>query len=55
MDEKNLEKDLIRNRKDGFLGKQRFLDEANAQIYENKRIAVKKAKYAYENSTKNQK
>ena len=47
----NIEKELMNNRKDGFLGKKKFIDEKNEIITEQNRISIKKAKYAYENKT----
>ena len=48
VEEKQIEKELSHNRKDGFLGKKKFLDEANELINEQQKLMVKKAKYAYE-------
>lgn len=48
VEEKKLEKELSNNRKDGFLGKKQFLDQANAIIYEQNKLSIKKAKYAYD-------
>ena len=48
VEEKQIEKELSHNRKDGFLGKKKFLDEANEIINEQQKLMVKKAKYAYE-------
>ena len=48
VEEKQLEKELSQNRKDGFLGKKKFLDETNELINEQQKLMVKKAKYAYE-------
>jgi len=48
VEEKQIEKELSNNRKDGFLGKKKFLDETNELINEQQRLMVKKAKYAYE-------
>ena len=46
--EKEIEKELSHNRKDGFLGKKKFLDETNELINEQQKLMIKKAKYAYE-------
>ena len=48
VEEKQIEKELSHNRKDGFLGKKKFLEEANELINEQQKLMVKKAKYAYE-------
>ena len=48
VEEKQIEKELSHNRKDGFLGKKKFLDETNELINEQQKLMVKKAKYAYE-------
>ena len=48
VEEKQIEKELSQNRKDGFLGKKKFLDEANELVNEQQKLMVKKAKYAYE-------
>ena len=48
VEEKQIEKELSHNRKDGFLGKKKFLDEANEIVNEQQKLMVKKAKYAYE-------
>ena len=48
VEEKQIEKELSHNRKDGFLVKKKFLDEANELINEQQKLMVKKAKYAYE-------
>ena len=48
VEEKQIEKELSQNRKDGFLGKKKFLDETNELISEQQKLMVKKAKYAYE-------
>ena len=48
VEEKQIEKELSQNRKDGFLGKKKFLDETNELVNEQQKIMVKKAKYAYE-------
>ena len=48
VEEKQIEKELSQNRKDGFLGKKKFLDETNELINEQQKLMVKKAKYAYE-------
>ena len=48
VEEKQIEKELSHNRKDGFLGKKKFLDETNELINEQKKLMIKKAKYAYE-------
>ena len=48
VEEKQIEKELSHNRKDGFLGKKKFLDDANELINEQQKLMVKKAKYAYE-------
>ena len=48
VEEKQIEKELSHNRKDGFLGKKKFLDEANELVNEQQKLMVKKAKYAYE-------
>ena len=53
--ENNLEKELDKNRKDGFLGKKRFLDNANEIINEQQKLMVKKAKYAIELKEKEEK
>ena len=45
----NIEKELMNNRKDGFLGKKKFIDETNEIVNEQNRVSIKKAKYAYEN------
>ncbi len=45
----NIEKELMNNRKDGFLGKKKFIDETNEIVTEQNRVSIKKAKYAYEN------
>ena len=47
-EEKHIGKDLSQNRKDGFLGKKKFLDETNELVNEKQNLMVKKAKYAYE-------
>ena len=49
VEEKQIEKELSHNRKDGFLGKKKFIDETNEIITEQNRVSIKKAKYAYEN------
>ena len=48
VEEKQIEKELSQNRKDGFLGKKKFLDETNELVNEQQKLMVKKAKYAYE-------
>ena len=48
VEEKQIEKELSHNRKDGFLGKKKFLDETNELINEQQKLMIKKAKYAYE-------
>ena len=48
VEEKQIEKELSHNRKDGFLGKKKFLDETNEIVNEQQKLMVKKAKYAYE-------
>ena len=48
VEEKQIEKELSHNRKDGFLGKKKFLDETNELVNEQQKLMVKKAKYAYE-------
>ena len=48
VEEKHIEKELSQNRKDGFLGKKKFLDETNELVNEKQKLMVKKAKYAYE-------
>ena len=48
VEEKQIEKELSQNRKDGFLGKKKFLDETNELINEQQKLMVKKTKYAYE-------
>ena len=48
VEEKQIEKELCQNRKDGFLGKKKFLDETNELVNEKQKLMVKKAKYAYE-------
>ena len=48
VEEKQLEKELSQNRKDGFLGKKKFLDDTNELVNEQQKLMVKKAKYAYE-------
>ena len=48
VEKKQMEKELAVNRKDGFLGKKHFLDESNAVVEMKNKIAVKKAKYAFE-------
>ena len=48
VEEKQIEKELSQNRKDGFLGRKKFLDETNELINEQNKLMVKKAKYAYE-------
>ena len=48
VEEKQIEKELSHNRKDGFLGKKKFLDETNELIDEQQKLMIKKAKYAYE-------
>ena len=48
VEEKQIEKELSQNRKDGFLGRKKFLDETNELINEQQKLMVKKAKYAYE-------
>ena len=48
VEEKQIEKELRHNRKDGFLGKKKFLDETNEIVNEQQKLMVKKAKYAYE-------
>ena len=48
VEEKQIEKELSNNRKDGFLGKKKFLDETNELVNEQQKLMVKKAKYAYE-------
>ena len=48
VEEKQIEKELSLNRKDGFLGKKKFLDETNELVNEQQKLMVKKAKYAYE-------
>ena len=48
VEEKKIEKELMNNRKDGFLGKKQFLDNSNAYVHEQNQISIKKAKYAYE-------
>ena len=55
VEKENIEKELINNRKDGFLGKKKFLDESNLIVNEQKKIDIKKAKYAYENKINNNK
>ena len=48
VEEKQIEKELSQNRKDGFLGKKKFLDETNELVNEQQKLMIKKAKYAYE-------
>jgi len=48
VEEKQIEKELSQNRKDGFLGKKKFLDETNELVNEQQKLMMKKAKYAYE-------
>ena len=48
VEEKQIEKELSQNRKDGFLGRKKFLDETNELVNEQQKLMVKKAKYAYE-------
>ena len=48
VEEKQIEKELSHNRKYGFLGKKKFLDETNELINEQQKLMIKKAKYAYE-------
>ena len=48
VEEKQIEKELSQNRKDGFLGKKKFLDDTNELVNEQQKLMVKKAKYAYE-------
>ena len=48
VEEKQIEKELSQNRKDGFLGKKKFLDETNELVNEQQKLMVKKAKYVYE-------
>jgi len=48
VEEKQIEKELSQNRKDGFLGKKKFLDETNEIVNEQQKLQIKKAKYAYE-------
>ena len=48
VEEKQIEKELSHNRKDGFLGKKKSLDETNELINEQQKLMIKKAKYAYE-------
>ena len=49
VEKNNIEKELMNNRKDGFLGKKKFIDETNEIVTEQNRVSIKKAKYAYEN------
>ena len=49
VEKNNIEKELMNNRKDGFLGKKKFIDETNEIVNEQNRVSIKKAKYAYEN------
>ncbi len=48
VEEKQIEKELSQNRKDGFLGRKKFLEETNELVSEQQKLMVKKAKYAYE-------
>ena len=48
VEEKQIEKELSQNRKDGFLGRKKFLEETNELVNEQQKLMVKKAKYAYE-------
>ena len=48
VEENQIEKELNQNRKDGFLGKKKFIDETNDFVNEQQKLIVKKAKYAYE-------
>ncbi|MCQ2815863.1 MAG: BCNT domain-containing protein [archaeon] len=48
VEEHKIEKELMMNRKDGYLGKKRFLENADAVIQEQNKIMAKKAKFAYE-------
>ena len=48
VEENQIEKELNQNRKDGFLGKKKFIDETNDFVNEQQKLVVKKAKYAYE-------
>ena len=48
VEKKQMEKELAVNRKDGFLGKKHFLDESNAVVEMKNKLAVKKAKFAFE-------
>ena len=49
VEKNNIEKELMNNRKDGFLGKKKFIDETNEIVTEQNKVSIKKAKYAYEN------
>ena len=51
VEKNNIEKELMNNRKDGFLGKKKFIDETNEIVTEQNKVSIKKAKYAYENKT----
>ena len=42
--DKKIERDLVFNRKDGFLNKKRFIDETNTKLYEDKRATARKYK-----------
>ena len=48
VEKKQMEKELAVNRKDGFLGKKHFLNESNAVVEMKNKLAVKKAKFAFE-------
>lgn len=53
VEEHKIEKELMNNRKDGYLGKKHFLENSNAVVHEQNRIMIKKAKFAYENKVAN--
>ena len=44
VEKNNIEKELMNNRKDGFLGKKKFIDETNEIVTEQNRVSIKKAK-----------
>ena len=53
VEEQKIEKELMINRKDGYLGKKHFIENSNAVVMEQNRIMVKKAKFAYETKMNN--
>ena len=53
VEEHKIEKELMNNRKDGYLGKKHFLDNSNAIVQEQNKLMFKKAKYAYETKMAN--